>query len=67
MRTMLRKLLEDAGYEVSEAPDGKMALWIYNEKPSDLTITDLLMPEKEGIETIMELKRDYPEVNIIAI
>ncbi len=67
IRTMLRKILEDSGYEVSEAPDGKVALWIYKVKHSDLIITDLIMPEKEGIETISELKRDYPEVKIIAI
>ncbi len=50
-----------------EAPDGKVALWIYKEKPADLIITDIIMPEKEGIETIMELKREFPDVKIIAI
>ncbi len=67
MRSMLRLMLEDEGFEVSEAPDGKVALWIYKEKPSDLIITDLLMPEKEGIETIMELKKNFPDVKVIAI
>ncbi len=67
IRTMLRKILEDAGYEVSEAPDGKVALWIHKEKPADLIITDLIMPEKEGIETILELKKDFPDVKMIAI
>jgi DNA-binding NarL/FixJ family response regulator len=38
-----------------------------SKKTADLVITDLFMPEKEGLETIMELQRDFPEVKIIAI
>jgi len=67
MRRVLKQMLESAGYQVSEAPDGKVALWISKVSPADLTITDLIMPEKEGIETIRELKRDFPEVRVIAI
>jgi DNA-binding NarL/FixJ family response regulator len=40
---------------------------LYRANPTDLIITDLIMPEKEGIETIMELKKDFPDVKIIAI
>ncbi len=67
MRSMIREMLESSGFKVSEAPDGKVALWINKEKPADLVITDIIMPEKEGLETIMELKRYYPNVKIIAI
>jgi len=67
MRTMLRMLLEREGYEVVEASDGKEGLRRYRENPTDLIITDLIMPEKEGIETIMELRRDFPDVKIIAM
>ncbi len=67
VREMLRFMLEQAGYEVFEASDGEMGLNIYRERPMDLIITDLIMPEKEGIETIIEFKRDFPEVKIIAI
>ncbi len=67
MRFMIRQMLEDAGYAVVEAPDGKVALWLSKEKPADLIITDIIMPEKEGLETIMELKRDFPDVKILAI
>ncbi len=67
MRSIIRQLLENAGYSVMEAPDGKVALWLFKEMPADLIITDIIMPEKEGLETIMELKRDFPKVKIIAI
>jgi DNA-binding response OmpR family regulator len=67
IRTMLRQLLEHEGYEVMEAPDGREGIKTYRSKPADLIITDIVMPEKEGIETIMELKQDYPDVKIIAM
>jgi len=63
----LRSVFENAGYSVTEASDGKVATKLYREEPSDLIILDLVMPEKEGIETIMELRRDFPDVKIIAI
>ncbi|MBC8440073.1 MAG: response regulator [Deltaproteobacteria bacterium] len=64
---MLRQMLEGEGYEVIDAPDGKEGLRLYRENPTNLIITDLIMPEKEGIETIVELRRDFPDVKIIAI
>ncbi|MBL7178351.1 MAG: response regulator [Desulfobacteraceae bacterium] len=64
---MLGQTLEREGYEVIGAPDGKEGLRLYRENPTDLIIADLIMPEKEGIETIMELRRDFPDVKIIAI
>jgi len=64
---MLHQMLEREGYEVMEAPDGKEGLRRYRETPTDLIITDIIMPEKEGIETIMELRRDFPDVKIIAM
>lgn len=66
-RTMLRKMLERNGYEVFEASDGKEGVKLYRKNPTDLIITDLIMPEKDGIETIQELKKDFPDINIIAI
>lgn len=66
-REMLRKILERAGYEVEEAKDGNVALVRYRERASDLIIMDLVMPQKEGIETILDLRRLNPAVRIIAI
>ncbi|MDH3357809.1 MAG: response regulator [Desulfobacteraceae bacterium] len=66
-RTMLRKMVERNGYEVIEASDGKEGIKLYRKNPTDLIITDLIMPEKDGIETIQELRKDFPDVKIIAI
>ena len=64
---MLRQTLEREGYDVLKASNGKQGIRLHREEPVDLIITDIIMPEKEGIETILELKRDYPDVKIIAI
>lgn len=66
-RLMLNEVLQLAGYEVRQAQDGKEALRIYQAAPTDLVITDLIMPEKEGLETIRELRAYNPAVKIIAM
>ena len=63
----LRKMLEREGYEVVEASDGEKGLKLFRQNPTDLIITDLIMPEKEGVETIMEFNREFPGAKIIAI
>ena len=67
MRRFVAKALEREGHALSEASDGAEALRILAERSIDLVITDLLMPETDGIETIMELRRLYPATKIIAI
>lgn len=67
VRVMLRWLLEGAGYEVVDAPDGQEGVRLFRQQPADLVITDIFMPEKDGLEVIQELTRDFPEVKIIAI
>jgi len=66
-RELFTTMLEEAGYEVIEAPNGKEGLRLFHQQPCDLVLTDIFMPEKEGIETILELKRVGPTVKIIAI
>ena len=66
-RFTIRDILETAGHEVAEAENGKEAIESQTAGPFDLIITDIIMPEKEGVETIIELKRDYPDLKIIAI
>jgi DNA-binding NtrC family response regulator len=67
IRSLLREMLELVGYVVVDAPDGKSGARLFRKQPTDLVITDIFMPEQEGLETIRELRRDYPEVKIIAI
>jgi CheY-like chemotaxis protein len=67
VRSFLRKVLEDSGYEVIEAADGRQALKQARAGHVNLVITDLVMPEQEGLETIQALRRDLPGVRIIAI
>ncbi len=67
LRLMIRLMLERASYEVVDAPNGKVGIDLYRQDPVDLVITDIFMPEKEGLETIRELCREYPDVKIIAI
>ena len=67
IRRMLLMSLESYGYLVTEAGDGKEGLASYKASPADLVITDLVMPEKEGLETIRELRKTNPRVKIIAM
>jgi len=67
LRAILRQILERAGYEVVLASNGKEGIRHFSEMPADLVITDIVMPEKEGIETIMDLKRNFSGVKIIAV
>jgi CheY-like chemotaxis protein len=67
VRLLLKYALEDAGYKVLEAPDGKEGVRVYRNNPADLIITDIIMPEKEGLETIKDLRQDNPDLKVIAI
>ncbi|MCU0615349.1 MAG: response regulator [Desulfobacterales bacterium] len=68
VRKMLRLSLNAAGFDVVEAQDGKAAMKLFHQDPPvDLVITDLITPQKEGIETMIEFRRDFPKVPIIAI
>ena len=66
-RHVLRAILEREGYTVLDAPDGDKGIRQYQENPTDLVITDIIMPGKEGIETIRDLRREFPNVKIIAV
>ena len=66
-RTILCATLEDAGHAVNEAGDGLAGIRSFRDSPADIVLTDMIMPEREGIETILELKRDFPDVKIIAM
>ncbi len=67
IREFLRETLEAAGYDVAVAPNGREGLEIQRRQPADLVITDIFMPEQEGLETIEELSRQSPRPKIIAM
>ena len=67
IRSMLRLMLERDGYEVGEAPDGVEGIRIYRQNPVDLIISDLIMPNKDGIGMMIELKKEFPDIKIIAV
>lgn len=67
VRTLLWEILTDEGHEVIEAINGVEGMRQFHEKPADLVITDLIMPEREGLETITMLRREFPNLAVIAI
>ena len=67
IRVLLRKILEEIGYEVVEASDGEEGVGIYRDQQADVVITNIVMPRKDGCEVIRELTGDVPDVRIIAI
>jgi CheY-like chemotaxis protein len=64
---IISEMLTDAGYEVQEANSGSKGIKLYRQAPFDLVITDLIMPEKDGLEVVMELHKDFPDVKIITL
>lgn len=66
-RETLRRSAEQLGHQVAVAANGNKALAAFEEFPADLVITDLLMPDKDGFETIRELRKRYKRVRYIAI
>jgi CheY-like chemotaxis protein len=67
VRTTMRRALELDGHQVTEAADGVEGLRRFHERPVDLVVTDILMPNREGIETIIELRRTNPALPILAV
>jgi len=64
---MMKKMLEKEGHEVSVALNGIEGMELYEQNKPDMVITDILMPGKEGLETIIELRKKNTELKIIAI
>ena len=66
-RMILEEILVQAGYKVTQASDGKEGMEIFRAQTFDLVITDMIMPEKLGIEVLLEMNEDFPEAKVIAI
>jgi DNA-binding response OmpR family regulator len=67
IRLLASRALKAAGCEVHDAADGNAGLKILERTAIDVVIIDIIMPEKEGVETIMEIKRRWPNIKVIAI
>src|ERR1700730_13822482 len=67
VRYALSKILSSYGYEVVTAADGKRGMTVLRDEHPDVVITDIIMPEQEGIDTIIQIRRERPGVKIIAI
>ncbi|HEY3444254.1 MAG TPA: response regulator [Paludibaculum sp.] len=67
VRELVAAMLESGGYPVSVASNGREALSMLASNGFEVIITDLVMPEQEGIETIKLIRRDYPSVKVIAM
>ncbi|HEX6132828.1 MAG TPA: response regulator [Longimicrobiales bacterium] len=67
VRGLLRAALERAGHRVAEGRDGAEGMSLYRRAPADLVITDVFMPGQDGIETIQQLREEFPQSRILAI
>jgi len=67
VRQLIRETLEQAGYQVMEARDGKEALQRYRQAPADVVVMDILMPDQDGLESTATLRREFPNVKVVAI
>lgn len=64
---LLRRILEMNGYEVTVAKNGQEGVELFEQHPCDLVITDMVMPIKDGLQTILDLRLEAPELPVIAI
>jgi CheY-like chemotaxis protein len=67
LRGVVRKMLERLGHVVFEASDGVQGVEAYRELRTDIVLTDIVMPNKDGIQLIRELKEEFPDVSLIAM
>ena len=67
VRQLIRYALEQAGYAVQEARDGKEGIDQYRKQPTDVVIMDVMMPDQDGLESILILRREFPGSRVIAI
>ncbi len=67
IRDAMQLILEGAGHEVRVVSNGNEAIELQRGEPADLIITDIIMPEKDGVTTIKEIRQEFPGIRIIAI
>jgi DNA-binding response OmpR family regulator len=67
LRSLIHAYLEEEGYEVAAASDGREGLQHQRSHPAEIVVTDIFMPGKEGIETVVELKKEFPDTRVIVM
>ena len=67
VRNLVRRTLETAGHEVTEAEDGEVALRVSRDQPMELVIADLFMPVMDGLQLIVQLREEPPDTKVVAI
>ena len=67
IRELIGFILRGAGYQVESAEDGEAGLRSHRAQAFDIVITDIFMPNQDGIETIARLRKDFPAVKVIAM
>jgi CheY-like chemotaxis protein len=67
LRELMTEVLRDEGHDVHAAADGTEAMQLTRQEMFHLVVTDILMPGKQGIDTILELKSRFPAIKILAI
>ena len=67
VREYLVEMLGRAGHQVRAAANGRDGVAMFRAEPAQVVITDIIMPEKDGIETILDLRRQHPRLKVIAI
>lgn len=67
LSSTLQRVLEDAGFEAVTASNGYLGLLAVEQEMPSLVVTDILMPDRDGIETVLEAKRRWPNLKIIAM
>jgi CheY-like chemotaxis protein len=67
IRRIVSRMLTTGGHQVEEATDGRQAIEAYRARPSDIVIADVYMPDVDGVEAIIRLRHEFPDVRIIAV
>ena len=67
LRSLIHSYLEEEGFEVTTAADGREGIQRLRRDPAEVVITDIFMPNKEGIETVFDLKHEFPDTRIVVM